>query len=324
MSGALDGLPPVATTGVGSLPFVSAANGTRHAVRAYEIPFCPQLPALDGDMIREWLGTDPRRCGWSPDRDRERPAAWNAFLTALAAVPGGTRRQTRIVKLQVTGPMTLAIALERSAGRAGVAPGTRVLAGELSTWLAANAAEQVWALSRRGFDALLVVDEPGLAHAGLDPSSPTDVAVWDPLRNTGAVAWGLHICGAVPWVLVRAVAPELVSFDVVRHGLNSEAQAALNALLTRGTRVAWGVLDPVDPEGAEVVAGVVSDCISALAVGRTPEEVAARSLLTPSCGTGRLSASREHLIAALLQAAAMATTAALATTEARAAPAGPR
>ncbi len=110
MSGAADGLPPLATTGIGSLPFVSAANGTRHAVRAYEIPFCPQLPALDGDMVREWLGTGPRRCGWSLDRDRERPAAWNAFLTALAAVPAGTRRQTRIVKLQVTGPMTLAIA----------------------------------------------------------------------------------------------------------------------------------------------------------------------------------------------------------------------
>jgi hypothetical protein len=322
MSAALDDLPPLAMTGVGSLPFASADDGARHAVRAYEIPFCPQLPALDGDMIREWLGTDPRRCGWSPNRDHQRPAAWNAFLTALMAAPGGTGRQTRIVKLQVTGPMTLAIALERSAGRAGAGPGTRVLAGELSTWLAANAAEQVRALATRGFDALLVVDEPGLAHAGLDPSSPDDVAVWDPLRNTGASAWGLHTCGAVPWALVRAVAPELVSFDVVRHGLNSEAQVALNALLTRGTRVAWGVLDPVDPEGSEVVAGVASVCISALAVGRTPEQVAARSLLTPSCGTGRLSANREHLIAAVLQAAVMATTTALATAGTRPAPAG--
>jgi hypothetical protein len=112
----------------------------------------------------------------------------------------------------------------------------------------------------------------------------------------------------LPWALVGAVAPELVSFDVVRHGLNSEAQAALNDLLTGGTRVAWGVLDPVDPAGTEVVAALASASISALAVGRSPEEVAARSLLTPSCGTGRLSATREQLIAAILQAAAMATT----------------
>ena len=56
-------------------------------MRAYDLPFCPQLPALDGDMVPEWLGADPRRCGWTPDRDRERPAAWDAFRAGLSARP---------------------------------------------------------------------------------------------------------------------------------------------------------------------------------------------------------------------------------------------
>jgi hypothetical protein len=312
VSRALDGVPPLATTGIGSLPFTDVAAGVRHAMRAYDVPFCPQLPVLDGDMVREWLGSDPRRCGWSTERDRARPAAWDAFLAAVSAESRGVRRTDRIVKLQVTGPLTLAVALERSVGRAGSGRDTRGLAGELALWLAANTSEQVRTLSALGVSALIVIDEPGLAHAGLDPTSPDDVAVWDPLRSTGAAAWGLHVCGAMPWPLVRVAAPDLVSFDVVRYGLDPEARAALDELLAGGARVAWGVLDPVDPGDASVVAARAAACLSALAVARSQEEIAARSLLTPSCGSGRLSAAREHLIAAILQAAAMDTTAALA------------
>ena len=50
------------------------------SLSAYDVPFCPQLPRLDGDMITEWLGADPGRCGWSPARDRERPRAWDTLL----------------------------------------------------------------------------------------------------------------------------------------------------------------------------------------------------------------------------------------------------
>src|SRR6201999_1758215 len=67
MSAIFDRLPPLTTTGVGSLPFERADEAARHALEAYDLPFCPQLPRLDGDMIAEWLGTDPGRCGWAPD-----------------------------------------------------------------------------------------------------------------------------------------------------------------------------------------------------------------------------------------------------------------
>jgi hypothetical protein len=58
---ALERLPPCATTGVGSLPFTDPGVAAEHVWHAYDLPFCPQLPALDGDMITEWLGADPRR-----------------------------------------------------------------------------------------------------------------------------------------------------------------------------------------------------------------------------------------------------------------------
>jgi hypothetical protein len=83
----------------------------RHTVDAYELPFCPQVPRAYGDMLQDWLGGDPERCGWAPDRDQQLPAAWDAFMVAVDDRPP----DHRVVKLQVTGPLTLAMALERDA-----------------------------------------------------------------------------------------------------------------------------------------------------------------------------------------------------------------
>jgi hypothetical protein len=259
----LDRLPAFATCGVGSLPFASARSAAQHAVRAYDVPFCPQLPRLDGDMIHEWLGNDPGRCGWSSDRDRQLPAAWDHFVHELRDNPS----EHRLAKLQVTGPVTLAAALERSAGRPGHC--ATDLAHEIAIWLAANVAGQIAGLNDIGLDVLLVVDEPGLAAAGV-----SDTRVWDPLRIT---TWGMHVCGVVPWPLIRALEPDVLSYDVVRYGIPPE----LRELSRSGTRIAWGAIDPVR---------------LAMATDLPPE----RSLLTPTCGTGRLSVERELLVAATL------------------------
>lgn len=293
----LDRLPPLATSGVGSLPFPGPDEAVRHARRAYALPFCPQLPRLDGDMVHEWLGTDPGRCGWTAERDRELPAAWRAFL----ATPEDEWPEHRVVKLQVTGPVTLAVALERTAGRPGVGAAVRGLARELAEWLAANVAGQVAGLRRLDLDAVVVVDEPGLAHAaggGIEPD------VWDPLRTVGAV-WGLHVCSAVPWELVRAAAPGILSFDATRHAVGGTGAAVLGALISRGTHVAWGVVDPVDPGHPDEVAARISAGVGAVAATGVPvSTVFAHSVVTPACGTGRLAPDREHLVAALVEAGA--------------------
>jgi hypothetical protein len=285
-SAALDRLPPLATTGVGSLPFDDPAAAVRHAARAYDLPFCPQLPALDGDMVRAWLGGDPRRCGWSPQRDRQRPAAWGEFAGLLAAAPP----PHRLVKLQVTGPVTLAVALD------GAPAG---LAEEIARWLAVSATAQVERLRELGLDVLLVVDEPGLAAAR--PAA----TVWDPLRATGAAAWGLHVCGPVPWRLVDATDADVLSFDLTRTPLEGHARRALRRLLRRGGRVVWGALDPVDPGTSADAAGLVAAALAALAGDRLALDAVARgSLLTPACGTGRLTPAAERLLAAGITGAA--------------------
>jgi len=295
---ALRRLPALATTGVGSLPFTAPAEAVRHAVNAYDVPFCPQLPRLDGDMVRSWLGADPAGCGWCPDRDRQRPAAWDAFVAEVAARPPADR----IVKLQVTGPVTLARALDRAAGRRE----TLVLAAEIARWLAVSVREQLLALREHGLDALLLVDEPGLAQAGL---SGRDGTVWDPLRLASAAAWGLHVCGTVPWTVVDAAEPDVLSYDLTRDHLPVAARPVITRLLARGGRIAWGAVDPAAPAS---VAGTSALLVAAIAgVGRRTGDVAAASLVTPACGTGLLSPARERLVAATLDAAVRVTAGAI-------------
>ncbi|MCK9247823.1 MAG: hypothetical protein M0P31_02450 [Solirubrobacteraceae bacterium] len=291
----LDRLPALSTTGVGSLPFPTADEAARHAVRGYDLPFLPQMPRHDGDMVAEWLGA-ATPCGWTSERDRERPFAWDATVAALAARPP----EHGLVKLQVTGPVTLATALERGAGRAGARADVVHVAREIGAWLAANVREQVDALRGLGLDALVVVDEPGLARSGIGDA----VDVWDPLARVAA-AWGLHVCGAVPWATVRAADPDVLSFDVTRYAVGGEGAAAIGALVTGGSRIAWGAIDPVDPGGAAPAVNRVVTAIGACAgEHRDVDRILARSLLTPACGTGRLSPRRERLVAATLAAAA--------------------
>ena len=172
-------LPPYATTGVGSLPHADPVAAVRHVLRAYDVPFCPQLPRAEGDMVREWLRRKLPACGWSPDRDRERPAAWDVFVAAVRAAPPAHG----VVKLQATGPATLATALE--------GPGDAGLAREISTWLAANAAGQVRRLHELGLGVILLVDEPGLASAGVagalqrcrQRGGTRDLQLHDPVRG---------------------------------------------------------------------------------------------------------------------------------------------
>jgi hypothetical protein len=247
----------------------------------------------------------------------QRPAAWGPFGAQLAANPP----DHGIVKLQVTGPVTLAIALERSAGRIGAGATVVSLAHDVATWLAANAAGLVARLADIGIDVVLVVDEPGLAHAGVNVE---EVRVWDQLRSV-APAWGMHICGPVPWDLVGALELDLLSFDVANYGVQSECQLALEALLRRGGRIAWGVLDAADPERAPSAARLGAACLSAVVrPGLSLPRVAELSLLTPSCGTGRLSPERERLVAATLDATAQTTRDALAVAAAKAVRAGSR
>jgi hypothetical protein len=277
----LDRLDPWATTGVGSLPFDDPDAAAAHAVFAYDLPFCPQLPGLDGDMISEWLGADPARCGWSAERDRERPRAWDAWIAELQKHPP----PHRLVKLQVTGPATLACALTRSGTGRSSRREAIALAREVSSWLAANAAPQVVRLQEIGLDPVLVVDEPAL---GIFGTEGVDDA-WDPLRAV-APAWGIHLCCRVPWKLVERAEPDLLSFDLTLEPPGRQALTVLAGLLRKERHVAWGAIRVEHREDETVALQRLENALAGI------EADTGRSLISPSCGSGRMSLPREREI----------------------------
>ncbi len=278
--------------GVGSLPGVDPVVAVGHVLESYDIPFCPQLPALDGNMIDEWLGVPPGRCGWSPERDRKQARAWGAFLAAVVATPPAHT----VVKLQVTGPVTLCWALEER----GSEPAA-TFARDVAEWLASNVRTQIDALSDRGMDCLLVVDEPAL---DLLPTRRGLVEAWEPLRTVGS-AWGLHLCCAPPWELVEEASPDFLNIDLVHHPLDEEAAGSLCNLLRTGTTVAWGVT-PTTAMGGPAAATRLLDTAIAQVVGHglDQDDVGRHSVLTASCGTGANSLSEESSVAATLQCVA--------------------
>lgn len=303
----LGDLPPLATTGVGSLPFADPGQAMAHVTAGYDVPFCPQLPLLEGDMVAEWLGADPRRCGWSPERDRERPRAWEVFLRSLREFPPSHG----VAKLQVTGPLTLALALEASGQGEPDHAAALELAREVAGWLAATAGQQVRAVADLGLTPLLMVDEPALA--ALAPEPARAAAVWDPLR-VSAPAWGLHVCCRVPWDVVGHAAPDVISLDSSAGSgdngagcLDRASATGLERQLRRGGRVMWGAL-PVDTgHGAAEASDRMAHALAVLgARGIERERVLRQSLLSPACGSALVSERRERELAPALRAVSQA------------------
>jgi hypothetical protein len=246
-------------------------------------------------MVQEWIGADPDRCGWAPDRDRQLPAAWDGFVVELERSPPAHG----LVKLQVTGPLTLAIALERraAAGRSSL----EGLARDISAWLAAAVSDQVRGLRELGLAPLVVVDEPGLVAA---QRAGLVAEVWDALR-AAAPAWGVHVCGEVPWGLLDVIEPDVISYDLTRSACGCAAQRVIRRLLRRGGWIMWGAVNPSDIEGPAAMIDRVLAAARAVAGRRLrPGDVLGASLLSAACGTGGLHAAAELQIAHDLQVAA--------------------
>jgi hypothetical protein len=129
-------------------------------------------------------------------------------------------------------------------------------------------------------------------------------SVWDALR-AAAPAWGVHVCGEVPWRLLDLAEPDAISYDLVRYGCDRGAQAVIRRLMRRGGRVMWGAVDAMAPQGSSSIVDRI--CAAARAVaGRRwrTADVLGCSLLSGSCGTGGVDVAAERSVAHGLQVAA--------------------
>lgn len=334
--------PRGAGTGVGSMPHPGAAECVDAAVSACpDLPFWPTRPLAvpAEEMIRQWAlglpgigeapgdGSAPGRASAPDDasaggrasapggglawvgRERapgrpglvaEASGTLDRFLRVLASRPAGW------LKLQATGPVTLALALEADGRQSIAVPSAR---GPLALGYAARIRSVVTRVREAlpGWKVLLVLDEPSLASPPVAERPQVALELWRALGATGADVTGLHCCATPPWGLILDLAPQVVSFDAVRDGDAATDDPAFRRLVENGSAVAWGLV-PTNgaPSGATPATnGTPADGTSdgPAAAGPDPDaladrlldlvewtagdylpEVLARSLVTPTCG----------------------------------------
>ena len=309
-------LPIGLATGIGSLPHEDPDEAVRFALERHpRLPAAPSLPRRsavegmiaqaawgipgvsvlpDGSLLVDEAAVDPDRpltdlgVGGEP---------FVGLRTFLAAVRG----RVTPFKIQLTGPVTLGIALHAvgvPADRAFPAAPAAVL-GRIREVLAATRA------AAPGATPVVFVDEPGLV-AALDRSFPLPLDDALDLVSSalaaiegGAIA-GLHCCGRADWQAVLQAGPQVLSLPVAAGAV--EHAGALASFLERGGWIAWGAVPTDGPlgESAEILwRRMMADWEAVVDAGCDPAQLVEQAIVTPACGLVGLDVPHAHRVANL-------------------------
>lgn len=348
--------PKLVTTGVGSLPHLSAEEAVADVLAfCPEYPFWPQLPRFSAreDMYRQFSAALPGLSGtglgagadaglgagasrqaearadaprWRRDAAAEEDLQ-NVYADALALAEGraapeevlarwviaaedarglyalrealatgsGAGGGPRGVKGQVTGPVSLGLAVADEGGRALLYE--EDLMDGVARGLALRARWQERMLRELSPDTIISVDEPYLGTFGSAyfPYRPETVLgylrVFD---ETLDGVWGVHCCANTDWEFVLSSPARYLSFDAYAFGDRLILYPrAVKSFLAAGKIIAWGIVptaaEALGDESPESLAGRLTGYFETLASRGVPERALARqSMVTPACGLAGL------------------------------------
>ena len=225
-------------------------------------------------------------------------AEFPAMLEALRAAPGGW------AKGQVTGPISFGLTVTDQALRASLYNDN--LADAIVKNAAMNARWQVRQLRAARPNVMIVVDEPYMASFGsafISLSREQVIAMLDEvfaaIHDEGALA-GVHCCANTDWSVLLATSVDILNLDAYGYVANLALYPAeLRAYLDRGGVVSWGIVPnndqitsvTADQLAERLRAGIehISQKAALRDIRISPDDFAARSLITPSCGLGSAS-----------------------------------
>lgn len=297
-------LPIGLASAIGSLPHEDVSEAVAFTLgRQPKLPAAPSLPRRaavegmipqaawgiagvlvlpDGSLLVDEAMVDPD----FPLNDGLDAEPFTALRAFLAAITG----RVAPFKVQLTGPVTLGLALHA----VGV-PTARAFAAAAKA--VATRTGQVLAAARAtapGATPLLFLDEPGLT-AALEPGFPLDVDDTLDLVS-GALASvedraiaGLHCCGRADWPVVLQAGPQMLSLPVGAGA--ADHPGAFADYLERGGWLAWGAVPTDRPLGdtAEILWRRLMAEWDALAEGGCePHRLVEQALITPACGLAGL------------------------------------
>jgi hypothetical protein len=293
-------LPIGLSSAVGSLPHMDVAEAVAFAVeRQPRLPAAPSLPRLspvegmipqaawgiagvlvlpDGSLLVDEAAVDP-------DEPLHGGLDSEPF-TSLRAFLAGITGRVAPFKIQLTGPVTLGLALHAVGVAADRAFGVAAKAVRTRVHEVLRAAREV----APGATPLVFLDEPGLT-AALEPGFP--LGVDDTLDlvsgalaavEDGAIA-GLHCCGRADWPVVLQAGPQMLSLPVDAGA--SDHPGAFADFLERGGWLVWGAVPTARPLGetAEILwRRLVSEWDALAEAGVEPRSLVEQALITPECG----------------------------------------
>jgi hypothetical protein len=293
-------------TAIGSLPHVDAIAASELVLGALpDLPCAPQLPIrspLEG-MLAAWLRALPEvmvsddgeleLCTPPAESDARFATIDTTFsddahggLLTFLDVASQRDDAPRAVKVQVTGPLTLGLALHQLGMPSGRAYGR---AAQCS---AAWARAVVDLVHRRlpNSEVVLFFDEPGLvawADDAADPALDEEVAS-DLLSATLATVdcmVGVHVCGEGALEIALSAGPDIVGVEA--KPWVTEHAVALARLLDRGGFLAWGAVPtdrPIGEQPTQLWKALVELWCELTRRGCDPVKLRQQALITPACG----------------------------------------
>jgi methionine synthase II (cobalamin-independent) len=225
----------------------------------------------------------------------EYAAGFFTMLEALQSTSGAW------VKGQVTGPISMGLTVVDQDFRSILYHD--LLADVVIKNAAINARWQAQTLRTVKPNVIIFVDEPYMASFGsafISLSREQAIAMLDEvfaaIHAEGALA-GVHCCANTDWGVLLDTSVDILNLDAYGYLDNLALYPAeLRAFWDRGGVVAWGIVPNTDEihtvTAAQVAqklqAGIalISEKAAARGVPISPDELAHRSLLAPSCGLG--------------------------------------
>jgi len=307
-------------TAIGSMPHTDAGEACSIVLKYLaEIPAWPQLPkrspkenmiiqfsegfpgvVMKGDKIHiessanfdtelEQIYVDCEQGNAIKyDISAEYAAGLHAFLSKATG--------SKIVKGQVTGPVTWGLAVTRQDGLGILYDET--LAEAAAKFLRLKASWQEHTLREVSPDTIIFVDEPYLVSLGSVftpvPEERVPVLLEEVLKGIKGIK-GLHCCGNTNWSVLLDTSIDILSFDAYNYASSlSTHSGKVKSFLERGGSIAWGIV-PNDEEALadESLASLRDRLEEAMAPftrdGVKFRQIVAQGLITPSCTLAGLS-----------------------------------
>jgi len=246
------------------------------------------------ELYTAYLDNDVDKYAISP----EYAAGLHTFLSLTNLTP-------KVVKGQVTGPISWGLSVTDDTGRAVLYDD--MLSDAAAKLLRLKAGWQEKVLSRISKNTIIFVDEPAMVSYGSAffslPKERVISLIEEVLGGISRLK-GIHCCGNTDWSLLLDTSTDIISFDTYNYAQSlSLYPSEVKQFLDRNGAIAWGIVPNVEDKLTGETASSLKDRLEEAMAPFTRKGIPFRQLveqglLTPSCG---LAAMTEEVAAQTLE-----------------------